>query len=55
MILIISLIFILGYIAITLEHPLKINKAAIALITATLCWAVYAMMSGDSHHAEVFT
>lgn len=32
------IIFIIGYLAIALEHPLKINKAASALITAVLCW-----------------
>ena len=32
------IIFIVGYLAIMLEHPLGINKAAIALITAVLCW-----------------
>ena len=34
-------LFILGYIAIALEHPLKINKAATALILASLMWVVY--------------
>ncbi len=32
------IIFIIGYLAIAFEHPLKINKAASALITAVLCW-----------------
>jgi Na+/H+ antiporter NhaD/arsenite permease-like protein len=30
--------FILGYLAIALEHPLKINKAASALITGVVIW-----------------
>ncbi len=34
------LIFFIGYIAITFESVLKINKSAIALITAVLCWAI---------------
>lgn len=34
-------VFVLGYTAITLEHPLKIDKAASALIIGTLCWVVY--------------
>ena len=34
-------VFVLGYIAIALEHPLKIDKAASALIIGTLCWVVY--------------
>jgi Na+/H+ antiporter NhaD/arsenite permease-like protein len=37
----ILLIFILGYIAIALEHPLKIDKAATALIIGVLTWTVY--------------
>ena len=50
MILIISIIFILGYAAITLEHPIKINKAASAMLTGVLCWTVYALFSSDAHH-----
>ncbi len=34
-------LFILGYVAIALEHPLKIDKAASALITGTLIWVFY--------------
>jgi Na+/H+ antiporter NhaD/arsenite permease-like protein len=37
----ILLIFILGYITIALEHPLKIDKAATALLIGVLTWAVY--------------
>lgn len=47
MITVIVIIFILGYAAIVLEHPLKINKAATALITAVLCWSAYALLSSD--------
>ncbi|MCY7309459.1 MAG: sodium:proton antiporter NhaD [Chitinophagaceae bacterium] len=46
---IISIIFIVGYIAITLEHPLKINKAATALITGVLCWTVFALFAADKN------
>jgi Na+/H+ antiporter NhaD/arsenite permease-like protein len=35
------IVFVLGYIFIALEHPLKIDKAAAALIIGTLCWVVY--------------
>jgi len=35
------ILFILGYIAIALEHPIKINKAATALILGTLTWVAY--------------
>lgn len=41
-------IFILGYTAIAFEHPLRLNKAASALLTGVLCWTVY-ILSGHSH------
>lgn len=34
------IVFILGYTAIALEHPLKVNKAATALITGVLTWVI---------------
>ena len=34
-------IFALGYIAIALEHPLKVDKAVSALAIGTLCWVAY--------------
>ena len=43
------LIFILAYAAIALEHPLKVNKSASALIGAGLLWTIYAMGQGDAH------
>lgn len=48
MVTIITVIFILGYAAIVLEHPLKINKAASALITGVLCWSVFALLAENS-------
>jgi Na+/H+ antiporter NhaD/arsenite permease-like protein len=48
------IVFILGYLAITLEHPLKINKTATALVTGVLVWTLYAISTGDAtelgHH-----
>ncbi|HCC69649.1 MAG TPA: sodium:proton antiporter, partial [Bacteroidales bacterium] len=38
-------IFILGYTAIALEHPIKIEKAASALLTGSILWALYALFS----------
>jgi Na+/H+ antiporter NhaD/arsenite permease-like protein len=35
------IIFVVGYIAIAFEHPLRINKAAPALVIAVLCWVLY--------------
>ncbi|HZF65937.1 MAG TPA: sodium:proton antiporter NhaD [Chitinophagaceae bacterium] len=49
MVFLITLVFIIGYAAIALEHPIKINKAAAALLTAAVCWAIYALMSQDTH------
>lgn len=40
MALLIVVVFILGYTLIALEHPLKIDKAASALLTGVLCWMV---------------
>ncbi len=45
----IIVIFILGYLAIALEHVIKINKAATALITGVLCWTVYILFAPDPH------
>ena len=45
----IIVIFIVGYAAIALEHPLKIDKAATALITGILCWAAYVFSLQGGH------
>ncbi len=45
--LLIIVIFILGYAAIALEHPLKVNKAASALLTGVLCWTAYVLFSSN--------
>ncbi|MFA7404680.1 MAG: sodium:proton antiporter NhaD [Pelobacteraceae bacterium] len=45
----IIVIFIIAYAAIALEHPLKVNKSASALIGAGLLWTIYAMSTGDHH------
>ncbi|HEY0354949.1 MAG TPA: sodium:proton antiporter NhaD, partial [Flavisolibacter sp.] len=52
MIILITIVFIIGYAAIALEHPLKINKAATALLTGVVCWSVFALMSPEKHHAS---
>jgi len=41
-------IFVIGFLAIALEHSIKINKAATALVTGVLCWTVYTLQSGDN-------
>ena len=40
-------VFVVAYAAIALEHPLKVNKSASALIGAGLLWTIYAMSTGD--------
>jgi len=56
------IVFSLGYLLIALEHNIKLNKTASALITGTLCWAIYIVASENkelvseqlSHHlAEI--
>jgi Na+/H+ antiporter NhaD/arsenite permease-like protein len=39
----IVLVFVLGYLAIALEHQLAINKAASALLIGAVCWTLYAI------------
>ncbi|MEI6190633.1 MAG: sodium:proton antiporter NhaD [Chitinophagia bacterium] len=51
MIHILIIIFTLGYIAITLEHTIKINKTATALITAVLCWTL--IISNASNKEQI--
>ncbi len=46
---IIIAIFVIGYAAIALEHTIKLNKAASALITGVLCWTVYIIFMPDKH------
>jgi Na+/H+ antiporter NhaD/arsenite permease-like protein len=44
------IIFVIGYVLIALEHKIKIDKAATALITGVLCWLLFYF--GNSSHAE---
>jgi Na+/H+ antiporter NhaD/arsenite permease-like protein len=54
----IIIVFVAGYLAIAFEHPLKINKAASALLTGVICWTIYALTDSNrelvsenlSHH-----
>lgn len=41
-------IFVIGYLLIAFEHPIKINKSATAIVAGVLCWTVYAVFSDDS-------
>ena len=42
-------VFVVAYAAITLEHTIKINKSASALVGAGLLWTIYAVNTGDAH------
>lgn len=46
------IIFILGYIAIAVEHKIKIDKAASALVTGVLCWLFYFFYSSSIPSSE---
>ena len=46
---IIIIVFILGYAAIAFEHPLKLDKAASALITGVVTWTIYILQSDSGH------
>lgn len=46
---IIVAIFIIGYAAIATEHPIRVNKAASALLTGVLTWTVYILFAHDKH------
>lgn len=50
-------VFVIGYAVIAFEHPLKINKAAPALLTGVIIWTVHMIFSGSAdislgHHSE---
>ncbi|HLT72411.1 MAG TPA: sodium:proton antiporter NhaD [Cyclobacteriaceae bacterium] len=37
-------VFAAGYILIALEHPLKVNKTATAILTGVICWMLFVFM-----------
>ena len=49
---VIAIIFVLGYLAIALEHPLKVNKSASALFLGTVLWLIWFKASGDPKIAD---
>jgi Na+/H+ antiporter NhaD/arsenite permease-like protein len=44
----IVIIFVIGYLAIALEHPIKINKTASALLTGVICWTLFMVSDSPS-------
>ena len=51
---VIVIIFVLGYIAIALEHPIKTNKAATALLLGTALWLIWFKYQEFLYGAEGF-
>ena len=45
-------IFVLGYLAIALEHPIKVDKASSALITGVLVWTLFVLSGANQHFIE---
>lgn len=45
-------VFVIGYVAIALEHTIKIDKAASALLTGAVCWGIYAIAPSDILHYD---
>ena len=39
----IIIVFVIGYLAIALEHSIKINKTASAILTGVICWTLFAL------------
>ncbi|MBK9149419.1 MAG: sodium:proton antiporter NhaD [Flavobacteriales bacterium] len=53
-----AVVFVIGYLAIALEHPIRINKAASAILTGAVVWAILmlgreAIFHGDPTHADL--
>lgn len=42
-----AVLFVLGYIAIAMEHPIRINKSATALLLGNVLWMLWFIISGD--------
>lgn len=49
----ISLSVVIGYIAIAMENRIKINKGAVALLTAVICWLLVFLKSYPQHTANL--
>lgn len=49
-------VFVLGYVFIALEHNVHVDKAASALVTGTLCWALFVLGTHDvpAHLMEAY-
>ncbi|HEX7025860.1 MAG TPA: sodium:proton antiporter NhaD [Gammaproteobacteria bacterium] len=55
----IIIVFIIGYLGIAFEHPIKINKTATAILTGVICWTLLAVLTPgqaffSGHHFREF-
>lgn len=46
-------VFLAGYLAIALEHVLKVNKAAIALLMAVIIWTLYGVIAPEEIERQI--
>jgi Na+/H+ antiporter NhaD/arsenite permease-like protein len=46
-------VFVAGYLAIALEHPIRINKTSTALLTGVICWTLFAFGSEQAVTGEL--
>jgi Na+/H+ antiporter NhaD/arsenite permease-like protein len=51
--LLMTIVFLLGYLAITLEHNIHIDKAAPALLVGMLSWGLYALFPGEALKVDI--
>lgn len=47
------IVFIVGYLAIAMEHITKINKAAVALLITACLWVLYALIAPESAPVQI--
>jgi len=52
MTLIITIVFVIGYVLIAIEHDIKIDKAASALVTGVLCWLLFYISNHSNAESE---
>ncbi|MCR9064667.1 MAG: sodium:proton antiporter NhaD [Cytophagales bacterium] len=50
MVVLLILVFVIGYLGIVLEHNISIDKSSSALLTGALCWTVVAFTTHDVDH-----
>jgi len=48
----IIIVFVIGYIAIALEHPIKIYKTASALLAGVICWTLFILSDPSTSVTE---